>query len=247
MTGLKGGFTSAIIEQESFPDIGDTNSSPSIVSVDSEDVDGGIAVSENWGDIPDDIFEMIENRLIFQAPFVPKNWRLYYYKYINKIVIPWKRDGEVKCFQYQRIDPNEDCPKYMFGRDQEKDVFNIDRLDMDSEFVYLVEGVYDTIFVKNGVAIGGLNPSEFQLDLISQVSLGDLVYLPDNQHQDTASKRFTLKLIDKGKLVFIWPKSITQKDVNEYVMETGKKNFEDSVWLKSRIFKGIRAKMELGF
>ena len=239
LLGLRNGFGGAIDDNTTTDNI--------LPTIDlSSKRDEPIEINKNWGDIPTDVNRIIKERGIYDAPFYPKNWRLYYDARFNKIIIPWTRDGEIKCHQFMRIDPNEDCPKYMFGKDQDKDVFNLKQIDFDADYVFLVEGVYDTIFVKNGVAIGGLNPSEEQLELISLQTLGVPVYLPDNQHTDAASKRFTNKLIDDGKLVFIWPKYITEKDVNEYVMKTNNHDFENVEWLKSRIFRGIRAKLELG-
>jgi hypothetical protein len=201
-------------------------------------------IPSNWLTPEDEVKQLIEDRQLYSAPFLQRNFKLYYDENQNKLVIPWMREGQFKCAQYRKLD-NSNGPKYIFEKNAPKDVMNLDIVDESLDFIFLVEGVFDAIFVRNGVAVGGLNVSRKQLDLIEEKSTAKVVYMPDNQHTDRASKEFSEKLIDKGKLVFIWPKSITQKDVNSYVTETGNTDFEDFDWLVKHISRGPVAKLKL--
>lgn len=201
-------------------------------------------IPSSWLTPEDDVLQLIEDRQLYSAPFLQKNFKLYYDENTNKLVIPWTREGNFQCAQYRRLD-NSPGPKYTFEKDAPKDVMQLDLVDESLDFVFLLEGVFDAIFVRNGLAVGGLNVSNGQMDLIEEKTTANVVYMPDNQHQDEASMKFTRKLIDQGKLVFIWPKHITQKDVNSYVIETGKSDFENFDWLKRHIAKGPIAKLKL--
>lgn len=61
--------------------------------------------------------------------------------------------------------------KYVFPKDehvnfQPKPVFNIENVDVSFPYIYCTEGVYDSLFLYNGVSLGGKVVTDFQLKMI---------------------------------------------------------------------------------
>ena len=109
-----------------------------------------------------------------------------------------------------------------------------------------MEGVFDAIFVKNGLAIGGIHLTNDQKKLLSNYML-DHVYLLDNQWLDPSSMRESLKLLQKRQKVFIWPKNFQAKDVNEHVIKVGTNPFMDMDFLTSNTYHGLKGIIRLQF
>ena len=61
--------------------------------------------------------------------------------------------------------------KYIFPKDehvnfQPKPVFNMESVDVSFPYIYCTEGVYDSLFIYNGVSIGGKVVTDYQLKMI---------------------------------------------------------------------------------
>lgn len=44
--------------------------------------------------------------------------------------------------------------KYIFPKDKKKLVAGLDNIDVSFPYIILLEGFYDSVFVKNGVCVG---------------------------------------------------------------------------------------------
>lgn len=194
--------------------------------------------------------KFLESRKIFNAPFLPKGYRIYYDFERKKIVLPWFRDGRMMSFQYRTM-AVDDPQKYTFPINSKKDVFGIEGIDHDFRPVLYTEGVLDAIFCKNCLAIGGIHPSESQMAIMSNYLLDhDLVFFPDNPWVDQSSRREILKFADENPngLVFLWEKDNPYKDLNDEAKATGNfTKYSDPDWLNKRIVKATAAKISLVF
>jgi len=208
-----------------------------------------IDIPDDWIDIEkhDQAFKIVESRKIMQAPFIPKNWKLYFDTYSNRIVIPWIRNSHMVYYQKRSIYKN-DTNKYLFPANTEKDIFGLDNLDQSFPYIFMLEGVFDSIWVKNGIAIGGISLTEHQQKLLEEFKLNyTFVYMFDNQNIDHSARDNYLKLAKDKHNLFIWDKSIKYKDVNEYVLATENNPFSDKTYLMSRVFSGLKALVQLKF
>lgn len=201
-------------------------------------------IPSNWILDTDEVKNFINNRQLNKAPFLPKNFKLYYDTLAKRIIIPWTRLGnEIKCYQSRAIYSYQQ-PKYLFSKGGAKDVFNIDKIDSNFPYIFLLEGALDAIYVKNGIAIGGTKPKEEQLQIIKDYwPLHTLVLMLDNQNKDEASKTAISKMIkqDIKQQIFFWPKNIVEKDVNEFICNNDVNYFIDEKFLTDNIFSGARA------
>lgn len=133
----------------------------------------------------------------------------------NRLVIPFYGDNnKVICYQTRALTQNQ-FPKYLtkFG---EKELFGLSNIDSAIPYVFIFEGPIDSMFVKNGVAMASLAPTENQLNQLNSLIGYQQIYVFDNDknNKQTASK--IEKYIKEGKQIFIWPKEFNKfKDFNE--------------------------------
>ena len=203
-------------------------------------------IPSHWVDLDEKCQNIIDSRKIMEAPYAPEKWKLYLCTKNSRIVIPWTKDGNIIGYQLRAIYKNQE-PKYKFEKDQEKPIFGFDNLDYEYNSVYLIEGVFDSIFVKNGLAIGGIRLSGNQTEIMNNY-LFSHVYMLDNQWLDESAFKETHKLLKEGKTVFIWPRQgFPYKDVNEHVVKTGKNPFNDIDFLKTNTFSGLKGLIHFKF
>ena len=191
------------------------------------------------------VVDFIRSRRLDEAPFKPAKWELYLDRKKHRIVLPWVRDGEMKYFQLRAIDKDQ-TPKYLFPPNVDKGVFGIDSIDDSLGMIFMLEGVIDSVFVRNGLAVGGTSLTEHQNSLLENY-FSERVLLLDNQNVDETARKKLEKLArdHPEQKFFIWPKDISSKDVNELYVSTGDRRFEDMDFLRSRVFSGLRALMEM--
>ncbi len=190
--------------------------------------------------------EFIRSRKLDEAPFKPANWELYLDRKKHRIVLPWVRDGELKYFQLRAILADQ-VPKYLFPKNTEKSVFNLDSVDDGLGMIFMLEGAIDSAFVVNSIAIGGTSLTEHQNSLLENYFSARVLFL-DNQNVDEAARTKLEKVAREypDQKLFVWPRGLeAYKDVNEFWCETGDRRFEDMDFLRSRVFSGLRALMEM--
>ena len=130
----------------------------------------------------------------------------------GRIIIPFRtKGGDVFGYQgrsllssglrYITILLQEDHPK----------VFGLDTINVE-ENVYITEGPFDSLLLKNSVAMAGADISDTGF-------LGsNLVYIFDNEPRNRQITERIEKCINHGDSVVIWPSNIKQKDINDMML-----------------------------
>lgn len=133
----------------------------------------------------------------------------------NRLVIPFFNDtNKVVCYQTRAL-TKQQSPKYLtkYG---EKTIFNIGNVEASIPYVFVFEGPIDSMFVKNGVAMAALSPTEKQQEQLSTLLGYELIYVFDNDKNNEQTHKKIIKYINSGKTVFVWPKEFAHfKDFNE--------------------------------
>jgi len=209
-----------------------------------------VELLDSWEDLSTNSIaeEYIKKRRVLEAPYCPKNWKLYFDIKTKRLVIPWIRKHKVKYWQARSLNKTDDA-KYLFPKDTEKDLFGLDEIDSSFPYIFLLEGAFDSMFVKNGIAIGGLDLTEYQKGLLEHLEdYYEFIYFTDNPWNDEASKKNIFKLIKinpKAKF-FCWDKNCEGKDVNDMVLLLNDLNkYTDENYLKSKILSGPQLKLKL--
>ena len=78
--------------------------------------------------------------------------------------------------------------------------------------VYITEGPFDSTFIRNAIAMCG---SDVHAD---RGVYRDIVWVYDNEPRNVEIVKRIKRTIDQGDPVVIWPKSISQKDINDMVL-----------------------------
>lgn len=169
--------------------------------------------------LSDDAREYLKKRHVDGAPFLKDDLFSYFDKTGREyILIPWVVNGVDAYFQLNDFKKHGPI-KYIFPKNRKKLVYGLDNIDLSYEYIYIFEGVYDSLFVKNGVATGSKSITDYQLKLIKERYPSHKICVAfDN---DTPGITSMTKLIDKGVdfKYFKWfDRDTKEKDINEYVI-----------------------------
>lgn len=167
----------------------------------------------------------------------------------NRLIIPFYDNKKIIYYQSRSIDALDTRPKYLSKIGSEKSLYGIDNINITLEYIFLLEGPIDAMFVKNGVAVAGINESvssnftNTQINQLKKYPLHKKIWVLDNQLTDNASRVKTKKLLDAGETVFIWPKSLSDyKDINEYCIDKGHDQLNTDIILANS-FSGLKGKL----
>lgn len=161
--------------------------------------------------------EYVEERRLFKATnrckklFVSLNDRIHK----NRLIIPfYNQQEEIVCYQSRALTQNQ-FPKYLtkFG---EKEIFSLNNVVEEIPYIFVFEGPIDSMFVKNGVAMASLSPTEKQIRQLNSFIGYEQIWVFDNDKNNQQTTRKIQKYIKDGKKIFIWPKEFAKfKDFNE--------------------------------
>ena len=154
-----------------------------------------------------------------------------------RVVIPFfDVNGTVFAFQGRAFGNEE--PKYITIKidDSKRRIYGLDRLDVNKQ-VKIVEGPIDSMFLDNAIAVAG---SDLEMKQLKNKA----VYIFDNEPRNTEIIKKMEKLIDNNYQVFIWPKNIKDKDINDIII-SGKSPVEIEDIISSNTFSKLSAKQKL--
>ena len=200
------------------------------------------------------IVKYVENRAIPKAAYKRLWFTSQWQELVNKnkptfdnpkkecrLVIPiYNREGKIESYQgralssaarqkYMTIKAHEDASK----------IYGVDTVDESKQWVYVMEGPIDSLFIPNAIAITGGS-----LDL-DQVPYKDKrVWVLDNEPRHPDVKKRVKKLIDSGERVVLWDKSGWKgKDVND-IVKAGEASAEEILqYFEDNIVYGLMAQL----
>lgn len=207
-------------------------------------------VSPKWKvPLSDKAKKYLNGRMVLQAPFLKEGL----YSYISKngleyILIPWRMNG-LDCYyqlnDFQKLDKMQ--RKYIFPK-LTKPVYGLDNIDISFPYIICFEGVYDSLFVKNGICIGGKTLTDYQREILSRrYPKHQIVLSYDNDVPGLTSVKKAIKKDPNGFKFFKWYNENTkEKDVNDYILKVGDPNvFSDRGKVESMIISPIQMRMFL--
>lgn len=131
----------------------------------------------------------------------------------SRIIIPLsKQDGTIFGYQGRSLDPNTKLRYITTILDKgHPKLFGLNNLD-PSQRVYVTEGPFDSLFIRNAIAMCG---SDITLD---NFNFNDVVYVLDNEPRNRQIVDRYEKLINQGQQIVIWPNTVKEKDINDMVL-----------------------------
>jgi hypothetical protein len=172
----------------------------------------------------------------------------------NRLVLPfYDLDNTIAFYQSRVVISTEKLPKYLSKTGSQKTLFNINRIDPDIDHIFIFEGPIDACFVKNGVAVAGIQENSDssmnskQKSQLQKFPLHSKVWVLDSQWQDRASNIKTKNLIEQGEAVFIWPEEYGKrfKDTNDMAVGLGINEIPYK-FILDNTYTGLKAQVILG-
>ena len=152
-----------------------------------------------------------------------------------RIIIPLKdKDGNMFGYQGRSLAPKAKIRYITIMLDESKPkVYGLDRVD-PSLPVYVTEGPFDSHFLTNAIAMCGSDVDLRSFDY-------QFVYAFDNEPRSREIVARIEATIKRGDKVVIFPKDITQKDLND--MHQAGHNVQSVV--ESHTYQGLAAQLKL--
>ena len=207
-------------------------------------------VKKEWKKpLSDKAKEYLNNRKVLSAPFLKNKFFSTYDKDNNEyILIPWVLNGIEAYYQvndFQKVD--KFGRKYIFPKYKDKIVYGLDNIDLSWPYIICFEGVYDSLFVKNGIALGGKNLTAPQLNIIkTRYPKHQIVLSFDN---DVPAFKATASVIRNNindYKFFRWYDHTKEKDINDYILAKNDVNcFTNPKELEKMIINSVEMKMHL--
>ena len=120
----------------------------------------------------------------------------------------------------------------MLDEEQPK-IFGLDRIDTQKP-IYIVEGPFDSTFIKNSVAMAGSDAD------IRTFGWGDHIWIFDNEPRNWEIVNRISKVVDGGDKVVIWPSKMKEKEINDmHLAGIDVQNVVDS-----NVYSGLEAKLK---
>lgn len=156
----------------------------------------------------------------------------------SRIIIPLISDNKWFGFQGRSLNSKTELRYITTILDNNyPTIYNLDGVDYDN-IVYVTEGPFDSMFLKNSLAMIGSN---FNYNFFSNKSNTNFVFIYDNEPRNVQIIQRMEKLIDINYSIVIWPETIIQKDINDMVLA----GHDVQNIVKYNTFSGLEAKLKL--
>ena len=111
--------------------------------------------------------------------------------------------------------------KYIFPSSKEKLIYGLDNIDLSFPYIICFEGVYDSLFIPNAVAIGGKSLTAFQHELLKKrYPSHEIVLSYDNDMPGMKAMMKQIKLHPMEYKYFKWfDLNTKEKDINDYIIK----------------------------
>ena len=172
-------------------------------------------------------------------------------KHDKRLVIPFKDEsGKIIYYQSRKI-LDDESPSYLSKDGGDRGGFGIVRISSEVDKVFIIEGPLDACFVRNGLGLGGITKGEqlftfSQQEQIDSLNFFERIWVLDSQWIDKTAREKTLKLIEMGEKVFIWPEYDGKrfKDINAVCMAYEMNEYPTDLILKNT-HKGLAATVKM--
>jgi hypothetical protein len=154
----------------------------------------------------------------------------------SRIVIPLHLNKKLIGFQGRAIGKSEVKYITIMLDDTHPKVYNLDNVDKTKN-VYVLEGPFDSEFVKNSIAMCGADVN------LTKLNISYPVYVYDNEPRNKEILRRMNSVIERGYSIVIWPDNIKEKDINLMVMS----GLDVMSIIENNTYNGLKAKLQFNF
>lgn len=189
----------------------------------------------------------LDSRLVTKSPFFHNDMYSWKNSKGNEyILINWVLNGIDAYFQLNDFKKHGSI-KYIFPKDKKKTVYGLDNIDMSFPYLFVFEGVYDSLFIKNGLAVGTKAITDYQLRLIKErYPKHQIVVSFDNDKAGLDAMCKLVKINENLKFFKWFDSSTKEKDINELIISKNDVNiFNDPAVLEKMTIDKLKMKLYL--
>lgn len=161
-----------------------------------------------------------------------------------RLIIPFfDRKGNIYAYQGRDLTGQSKLKYITISIDKKMPkIFGLDRVDIKKP-ILLVEGPLDSLFLPNCLASVNANLSATAKRLVTGLNLEptNLTLVLDNEPRNKTILDQYEKAIANGFRIVIWPKTVTQKDVNDMVLA----GLDPLNIIMKNTYSGLLAKLQL--
>jgi predicted RNA-binding Zn-ribbon protein involved in translation (DUF1610 family) len=151
-----------------------------------------------------------------------------------RIIIPiFDFDKNFVGFQGRSLGPSSNKYITVMISDDAPKIYGLDKIKLEDP-IYIVEGPFDSTFIKNSVAMCGSDVD------IRSFGWRNYIWVFDNEPRNREIVNRISKTIDRGDKIVIWPNTIEQKDINDMVLA----GHQVMNVIKSNTYSGLEAKIK---
>jgi hypothetical protein len=156
----------------------------------------------------------------------------------NRLVIPYyDYNGKILWYQSRAIyaKDQKEFPKYISKVNGDRTVFGLDKINAQLDHLFIFEGPIDSMFTKNGIAMGGISMSDLQESQMRRYKLYKKIWILDNQIKSNDEVRSQMtRLLENGERVFIWPEKYAGiKDINELCCKVRRDSIKSEFFIEN--------------
>jgi predicted RNA-binding Zn-ribbon protein involved in translation (DUF1610 family) len=153
-----------------------------------------------------------------------------------RIIIPLYFNKKLVGVQGRSLNPH--TVRYitiMFDEDSPK-IYNYDNIN-PKEYVYILEGAFDSYFVKNSIAMCGADIN------LKDINIYYPVYVYDNEPRNKEIHSRMSRVINEGHSIVIWPETVKHKDINLAVLA----GLDVEKLLSKNIYSNLQAQLKFNY
>lgn len=209
------------------------------------------AIKPEWRNpLTDAATEYLESRKVLEAPYLKGKLYSVLDKEKNEyILIPWKINGVDAYYQINDFEKHDSLGrKYIFPAKRDKLIYGLDNVDLSWPYIICFEGVYDSLFIPNAIAIGGKSLTKLQHEIVTKRYPSHQIVLSyDNDEAGMSAMAKQIKQNPAEFKYFKWfDESTQEKDVNDFVLKKNDSSyFSDKKAIESMIVGPVAMKMFL--
>lgn len=199
----------------------------------------------------------IENRQIPKQYWKKLFYTENYCKWINSSIIPNKfktipetdpriimpfydKKGMPFAFQGRSLSKDNNIIRYITINPSEKLlIYGLDTVDITKP-IYLLEGGFDSMFIKNSLAVAG---SSLKKMIKSEL---DIIFCFDQESRSKEIIKLMEEIIKENRKIIIWDNKFDAKDINAIVVKYSLSQDKIMKYLEKRTFQGLAAQLEFG-
>jgi hypothetical protein len=192
--------------------------------------------------------QVCEQRRLFTALNSPK--ALYvcindkYHK--NRLIIPFYKNNKIESYTSRKLLDSDTKAKYVLKFNSKKPLFGIDNLTDELPYIFIFEGQIDSFFLKNAVAVSGLELTIEQEEELRSYPFHQRIWVMDNlKFENDEVKRKASEKLKNGESLFFYENDFTPfKDLNDYCVEK-KLDAIDPALILNNVYSGGKGLLKI--